>query len=88
MALEYLKEVLSRQIDDADQEEVFSPRIDIISDILLAHNHRVLSLFGYLEDIPIVGGGEVTMFYRYSISLQANKGRIDRQMMVTLRGNM
>ncbi len=45
-------------------KEVFSLRVDNLSDLILLHRHHEMPVVGNLEDIPILDGDEIMVLFR------------------------
>ncbi len=66
MALNFLSEILSRQVDDHPDHQSYIDftRMDNLEEVLLIANNRVVPIEGCLEDVPIVEGDDVMIHYQ------------------------
>jgi hypothetical protein len=66
MALNFLSEIFSRQADGHPDHLSYIdfPRMDNLEDVLLIANNRVVPIEGCLEELPIVEGDEVKIYYQ------------------------
>lgn len=66
MALNFLSEIFSRQADGHPDHLSYIdfPRMDNLEDVLLIANHRVVPIEGCLDELPIVEGDEVKIYYQ------------------------
>jgi hypothetical protein len=66
MALNFLSEIFSRQDDGHPDHQSYIdfPRMDNLEEVLLIANNRVVPLEGCLEDVPIVEGDDVVIYYQ------------------------
>jgi hypothetical protein len=63
MAVEYLQQLFLQRVDSVEAEEVFPQYVENVSDIVLLHERAVISMSGYLEDVPVVGGAEIMIIF-------------------------
>jgi hypothetical protein len=66
MALNFLSEIFSRQVDGHPDHLSYIdfPRMDNLEEVLLIANNRIVPIEGCLEDLPIVEGDEVKIYYQ------------------------